>query len=139
MIVATDGSPIANKAVGVAVDLVRSLRGSAQLHIVAVVDYPDMPIGLAKAPEGAPDLLADEAHAALEAATAMGVQAGIEPSVELLRGHVGAQILAYAERTAADVIVVGTHGRGGLARAILGSVCEHLVRHSPVPVLTVHA
>jgi nucleotide-binding universal stress UspA family protein len=58
----------------------------------------------------------------------------------LLRG--GApwrEILAAAEEIDADLVVMGTHGRRGLARALLGSVTEKVVRHATVPVLTVSA
>jgi len=48
------------------------------------------------------------------------------------------QVLASATQTKADLIVMGTHGRRGLERALLGSVAEKVVRMSPVPVLTVH-
>ena len=48
-------------------------------------------------------------------------------------------VIATAESARADLVVMGTHGRRGLPRAILGSVAEKVVRHSPVPVLVVHA
>ena len=48
-------------------------------------------------------------------------------------------VLATAEDLAADLIVMGTHGRKGIARALIGSVAEAVVRAAPVPVLTVHA
>ena len=46
-------------------------------------------------------------------------------------------IVSYARRVDIDLIVTGTHGRGGLARALMGSVAEHVVRTAPCPVLTV--
>lgn len=49
------------------------------------------------------------------------------------------QILAAAAEARADVIVVGTHGRRGVAHAVIGSVAERVVRHSPIPVLTVRS
>ncbi len=47
-------------------------------------------------------------------------------------------ILEVAKRHACDLIVIGTHGRRGVARVLLGSVAERIVRLSPIPVLTVH-
>lgn len=47
------------------------------------------------------------------------------------------QISTYARRVGADLIVIGTHGRTGVSRALLGSVAEAVVRHAPCPVLTV--
>ena len=48
-------------------------------------------------------------------------------------------ILETAEEVSADVVFMGTHGRRGIARVLIGSVAEAVVRASPVPVLTVHA
>ncbi|HVY44402.1 MAG TPA: universal stress protein [Minicystis sp.] len=48
------------------------------------------------------------------------------------------ELLGLVERAGADLVVVGTHGRRGVSRALLGSVAEKIVRLSPVPVLTVH-
>jgi nucleotide-binding universal stress UspA family protein len=49
------------------------------------------------------------------------------------------EVLAVARELHADLIVMGTHGRRGLAHAFLGSVAEHVVQLSPVPVLTVRS
>jgi nucleotide-binding universal stress UspA family protein len=57
----------------------------------------------------------------------------------LRQGVAWEEILAAAQEVDADLIVVGTHGRRGLPRAVLGSVAEKVVRLSPIPVLTVHA
>lgn len=54
-------------------------------------------------------------------------------------GIVWERILGHASECGADLIVMGTHGRRGLPRALIGSVAEKVVRMSPVPVLTVSA
>jgi nucleotide-binding universal stress UspA family protein len=56
----------------------------------------------------------------------------------LRRGEAWKEILSAAREIDAAVIVMGTHGRHGLPRAVLGSVAEKVVRLSPIPVLTVH-
>jgi universal stress protein A len=48
-------------------------------------------------------------------------------------------ILEYAEREDVDLIVLATHGRGGLSRMLIGSVAEKVVRHAPCPVLTLRS
>jgi len=58
---------------------------------------------------------------------------------KLKTGQPGPAILDAIAELKADLVVIGTHGRHGLNRAVLGSVAEKLVRQSPVPVLTVHA
>jgi nucleotide-binding universal stress UspA family protein len=49
------------------------------------------------------------------------------------------QIVEYATETDADLVVMGTHGRSGVERVLLGSVTEYVVRHGPTPVVVVHA
>jgi nucleotide-binding universal stress UspA family protein len=58
------------------------------------------------------------------------VEQSDEPATEILR---------YAKSASIDLIVMGTHGRAGLARLVLGSVAEAVVRAAPCPVLTVHS
>jgi nucleotide-binding universal stress UspA family protein len=55
----------------------------------------------------------------------------------LKHGSAWSEILATAEEIRADVVILGTHGRRGVPRAVLGSVAEKVVRTSPVPVLTI--
>lgn len=57
----------------------------------------------------------------------------------LLTGDAADAILEAAAEEKADLIVMGTHGRGGLSRMLLGSVAEHVLRRAPCPVLTVRA
>jgi nucleotide-binding universal stress UspA family protein len=52
-------------------------------------------------------------------------------------GHVANTIVEYAKTIQADLVVMGTHGRTGLAHFIIGSVAERVVRLAPCPVLTV--
>ena len=57
--------------------------------------------------------------------------------VSMLEGPVAECLLQFALERKIDLIVVGTHGRGGLGKVILGSAAEKIFRHSPIPVLTV--
>ena len=57
----------------------------------------------------------------------------------LTRGVVWREVLTIIEQDKPDLVVMGTHGRRGVGRAILGSVAEKIVRISPVPVLTVRS
>lgn len=60
------------------------------------------------------------------------------PVIAVVRsGSPAAQIVKYAEEKGVDLIVVGTHGRTGVTRALLGSVAEQVVRTAPCPVLAV--
>ena len=63
--------------------------------------------------------------------------AGIVADYVIYEGFPEECILDYAKRQEADVIIMGSHGRRGLKRMILGSVAEHVIRRSPCPVLVV--
>lgn len=65
------------------------------------------------------------------------VDAGSEVEYRVLEGDAGEQILKASRDTNADVIVMGTHGRSGFTRLLMGSVAESVMRHAPCPVLTV--
>lgn len=56
---------------------------------------------------------------------------------ELLRGDPASEIVRLADEAKADLIVMGTHGRRGITRFLMGSVAEGVMRHAPCPVLTV--
>jgi nucleotide-binding universal stress UspA family protein len=59
-------------------------------------------------------------------------------SVVLRHGTPWTEIATVAREAKADLVVMGTHGRRGVARMLLGSVAERVVRTAPCPVLTVH-
>jgi nucleotide-binding universal stress UspA family protein len=91
--------------------------------------------------------LAPELGTALEQAAKQRLDRALESVVKrvpgadsvLANGAAAFEILAAAERLKADLIVMGTHGRHGLSRMLLGSVADKVVRASTVPVLTVRA
>jgi nucleotide-binding universal stress UspA family protein len=76
----------------------------------------------------------------LERASALARDAGVQVETALVEVE-GTQfsnaLIAEARRSGAELIVLGTHGRGALAHLLMGSVAERVVRHSPVPVLLV--
>ena len=61
----------------------------------------------------------------------------LQPSFQVLSGSPHVEIVRYAKDHAIDLIVMGTHGRGVVAHAVMGSVAEKVVRHAPCPVLNV--
>jgi nucleotide-binding universal stress UspA family protein len=75
---------------------------------------------------------------ALDGIAARARQSGMNIETMLRRGTAWTEINAIAEQTKADLIVMGTHGRKGVSRVLLGSVAEKVVRTAPCPVLTVH-
>lgn len=123
----------------VALDYAAALASAwnAKLTIVHVDDVtPGLvfgDVGYGYLPEV--DRIAYEQHEQLKAMEPTGTTVQCERL--LLRGNAADEILAAAESVAADIIVIGTHGRTGLRRALMGSVAEKIVRSAACPVLTV--
>jgi nucleotide-binding universal stress UspA family protein len=88
-------------------------------------------------------LIQDSAQSALNNEAARLRDTGADVATALMStvlkpGNAWEEILDAAKKLDAGLIVMGTHGRRGLPRALLGSVAERVVRLSPIPVLTVH-
>lgn len=139
IVIATDGSPASEHAAQLAVNLART--HGARLTAVYVVDpYPYLGVGEIN-PLGfqsymsAAQAQASQAHAHVEKLCKQGEQA-VALDARLVE-EVGAAsgIVQTAADIGADLIVVGSHGRGGLARLMLGSVSNKVVAESKVPVL----
>jgi nucleotide-binding universal stress UspA family protein len=112
-------------------------RFDAGLRVVHVVETP-MPLDIElAAPDAgrANERAMDDARRGL-AAVLQGITSG-NVIGQLLVGHTADQIVAYAADHDVDLIVMGTHGRRALARVIVGSVAERVVRTAPCPVFTV--
>lgn len=139
ILLATDGSAASAHAVALAVRLARGC--GARLTAVYVVDpYPFMGVGETN-PTGfqaymaAAQRQAEQAHASVTTACSQG-----GPAVDLQLRRIeemnpASGILQAAEEEGADLIVVGSHGRAGLNRLVLGSVAAKVVAQSPIPVL----
>jgi nucleotide-binding universal stress UspA family protein len=134
ILVPTDGSEGATAAISPAVDIASTY--DASLHALSVVD--PMAMGFNVRSDTILDALEEAAQTALDAveerATENSVSA-VETSVEY--GTPYQKIRSYADEHEIDLVVMGTQGRSGIERYLLGSVAEKTVRTSPVPVMTV--
>lgn len=113
----------------------------ASLHLLHVdppmpvmAPYGEIPVDIRLFEEQREQALADLA-AAGERARALGV----ETETSVRGGHPAREILTAVEEQAADLLVLGTHGRGGVEHLLLGSVAEKIVRRAPCPVMVVPA
>jgi nucleotide-binding universal stress UspA family protein len=137
---ATDFSPASRPAFRVAVDLARREGGRL---VIAHVLSPIAPLGVesyvsAKTYEEMESSLRRWTQKRLDAFVAQAKRARVNASGILLSGAVAHKAIARAaadER--ADVIVIGTHGRTGLERVLVGSVAARVIGTAPCPVLTV--
>lgn len=138
ILVATDGSAASDHAVALAVGLART-HGAKLTALYAIDPYPYLGLGEVN-PVGfqtymtAAQAHAAEAHAKVVAACAQG--APVDLQVRMLEEvAVSSGIVRTAQTEGADLIVVGSHGRTGISRLMLGSVAAKVVAESPVPVL----
>lgn len=108
-------------------------------YVVDVVTKTEGP-PLGTAPVYAEELYeAEEKHAesVLEEAAERAADHGVEIGTTYERGLPNDRILEYAEDHSVDQLVMGSHGRSGLKRVLIGSVAEKVTRHAPVPVTIV--
>lgn len=135
ILVAIEAGPIAARAADVAIGLARSL--GAELAVIHAIDP-----ALGYAPESevpAAELIKLAQDEGKRLLAAFRQRAAVEPApVEFSpTGRPSAAIEAAAREWRADLIVIGSHGRMGIKRALLGSVAEAVMRHAPCPVLVV--
>jgi universal stress protein A len=129
LVVPTDFSPTATHAVDYGASLARRLGVTlALLHVVE-------PLGIVL-----PQTLADAqmlgATTTLEQLVEQCKGRGVTADFTVRQGPAASEIIGLARERHAEMIVMGTHGRSGLSRLLVGSVAEHVLRHAPCAVLT---
>lgn len=130
----TDGSPTAKEALRIVVDFAKEER--SEVIVVGVAPVVEI--------EGVEDTeICNFIEAAFQGFVSDAVsrleKEGIYARGVVKRGRPYEVILRVADKEGADMIVMGTHGRTGLARAVIGSVTDRVVRHSKLPVVLVPA
>ncbi|MFB6296509.1 MAG: universal stress protein [Halobacteriales archaeon] len=133
ILVPTDGSPGTSRVLTHALELAE--RVGATLHGLYVLDARNR--GLEGGMDALRESLRSEGERATERVRARAEDAGVDVTAAIREGVPHEEILAYVEAEGIDAVVMGTHGRSGVDRVLLGSVTERVVRLSPVPVLTV--
>ncbi len=136
ILIATDGSEPNKKAVSYGVELAR--LSSAKVNVAYVVDtaaFASVPMDAGW--EMMYELLQKEGNEAIQQIVDDAKASGIDIEGSLLEGHPSHEIIEFAQNNEIDVIVLGTLGKGGLDRFLLGSVAEKVTRNSKVPVLVV--
>jgi nucleotide-binding universal stress UspA family protein len=134
ILLATDGSTASEGASEEAIDL--AVQVEARLLIVSVLGAASRPSEAATDPGGpadSRDTLTTKAQVLVQRAKASGANA----TFLVWEGEPGEAIVAAAESEKADLIVVGSHGRSGVSRFLIGSVSDYVVRHAHCPVMVV--
>ena len=141
ILVATDGSDTASRACTEAISLAADQK--ARLRVLSVISYAYLSAVLGGAYTG--ELLRRlraDAQATLDAAETAARSLGLEVEPRLLEHQstqIGEAIIEDAEHWRADLIVMGTHGRRGFSRAVIGSDAEYVASRTPVPLLLVRS
>jgi nucleotide-binding universal stress UspA family protein len=141
VLIATDGSPLSIDAARRGVALLAQPTSVTLLTVLTEVPGDDAGgfEGSVYSPTEQADLWeAEQREASDELQRTAEALTGCEVDRRVEIGDVASTICRISEEIGADVIVLGSHGRTGLKRMLLGSVSEHVVRHSVSPVLVVH-
>ena len=132
----TDGSETAKAAADHGVDL--ASRHDATMHVLYVVDHE-------RVTQMAPDLgsdhvkhtLQEEGQRATSEIADMASARGVDTTTSVREGSAAEMTLTYAEDVGADAIVMGTNGRSGMDRLLMGSTAERVIQNTELPVMTV--
>lgn len=146
ILIPTDGSELAQRALEEALTIARLT--DATIHVLFVVD--DAKIAELASDSGVDTVTFDaDVDALFERYEALGEDAledlreaaterGLTVTAQITKGLPRDEILAYIDENDVDLVVMGTHGRRGLQRYVLGSTTEGVLRRASVPVLAVH-
>jgi nucleotide-binding universal stress UspA family protein len=142
LLVAVDGSEIGHRALEEALDIAHATKASMHaVHVVQTGVYPTVILDSLEPPDIAQQAVLDslerEADEVLADAERRAAATGTRITPHKRWGHPGAEIIALAQELGADLIVVGSHGRGRLDRLFLGSISSYVVDHATSTVMVV--
>jgi nucleotide-binding universal stress UspA family protein len=143
ILVPVDGSDTSTRALVAALQMARESGGSVRVvhvieelaQVIAYDPYGAYPGDLSK-------VLHDNGHKILTEAMNVAQSAGVSAEQQLIEAggrRLAEAVLNEAASHKADLIVVGTHGRRGLGRVLLGSGAEQIIRLAPIPVLVIRS
>lgn len=133
ILVATDFSEGSDEALASAIELAKQTGASLEILYVLELDVEQFPLGLGDAHRDLGAYVDRELARRADLAT----RAGLVCHTSTAEGNAATEIVNRARDIEADITVVGTHGRKGLAHILLGSVAEKVVHRAACPVLTV--
>ncbi|AKB37448.1 Universal stress protein [Methanosarcina siciliae C2J] len=136
IMIATDGSVCSRIAANYAIELARLSGGTIYAVYVVSTDYfSSMAVDFDW--ERMNEALKKEGHSAVNYVKRAGEMERVNVDPILLEGHPAEELIRYAEDNEMDVVIMGTFGKTGLDRLLLGSVAEKVVRHCKVPVMVI--
>jgi nucleotide-binding universal stress UspA family protein len=140
ILVCLDGSSLSEQIVPYATEVAR--RFGSRVVLLQVLQIPSS-LAAASA-QGAENVIEEElrrlsyeAHQYLEGIATQMKDKGVTAEVSVIEGTPGDAIVEYASQSGIELIVVATHGRKNIGRLVFGSVADHVMRHTFIPVLSV--
>jgi nucleotide-binding universal stress UspA family protein len=140
ILVCLDGSSLSEQIVPYATEVAR--RFGSRVVLLQVLQIPSS-LAAASA-QGAENVIEEElrrlsyeAHQYLEGIATQMKDKGVTAEVSVIEGTPGDAIVEYASQSGIELIVVATHGRKNIDRLVFGSVADHVMRHTFIPVLSV--
>ena len=138
ILVPTDFTETSDRALDYAIALAEKVGAKVTVmhaYEIPIVGFPD---GALIATADVATRIANVSQEALDALVKRRAVGGVTFDAILRDGVAYEEIGKVADEIGADLIIIGTHGRRGIARALLGSVAENVIRTSTRPVLTIH-
>ncbi|MBN1152698.1 MAG: universal stress protein [Dehalococcoidia bacterium] len=140
MLVCLDGSTLSEQIVPYATEVAR--RFGSKVVLLQVLQIPSS-LAAASA-QGAENVIEEElrrlsfeSHQYLDGIAAQMKEHGVQTEVSVIEGTPGDAIVEFASQSGIELIVVATHGRKNIGRLVFGSVADHVMRHTTIPVLSV--
>lgn len=143
VLVPLDGSAFAEHAIDRGLAAIRPRNEPTIVHLLRVIEPlivrmpgPDIPLDYGLVSEYT-DAMKEEATTYLAAATQRVQETGVKVTSEIREGRISDEILRVATEQHSDLIVMSTHGRGGISRLFVGSVAERVLHEATLPLLLV--
>ena len=139
MLLPVDGSEVSNHAAKQGLMLAKALGSKVIFHYVidiSIVTLPDAEMGISNI-EAIRKSFTEQGDKVIAAFSSSAKEAGVGFEAVITEGDVHDEIIKMAEEKGAELIVMGTHGRRGLNRLLLGSVAESVTKRAHCPVLLI--
>ncbi|PSP27422.1 universal stress protein [Halobacteriales archaeon QH_2_65_14] len=132
----TDGSPGSEAAVEHAIHT--AAVNDATLHAVHVIEMTEVG-DLTQDVPGTESDVEEDVQSLFVPVKNAATRADVETTTAIIEGNPPEKLIDYLEQKEIDLVVMGTHGKSGISRVLLGSTTEEVLRNTPVPILAVRA
>lgn len=140
IMIATDGSGPSYQAAKQGVEIARAFEGHVMaVYVVDMARLADLPgyTGISGTKDRLLELMIRQGQEAIDEVERIALDAGVTCSKVILKGQPSDELLRFSQESGADLLVLGSIGKSGLNRFLLGSVAQKVVQHTKVPTMLV--